>query len=629
MSATQFPGGYAGRILRVDLSTGRTWTEEVDPQMARTYVGGASLGAKILWEEVPPEVTWDHPDNRLIMATGPLAGTPVWGNGTLNVVTRGAMTNGATSTQANGFFGVNLKYSGYDAIVLQGQSPTWVYLHIQDDEVELRDASHLLGKDTWETQDALYDEYGLSGHQLSVYGIGPAGEHLVRFAMIQGDYGHVASKNGCGCVMGMKKVKCVAIVRGTKGLRLHDQAGMLQAADSISHELKNHPNNRQRYLYGTLPGPMNNYRAGAVPIRNYATNIFPTPETHHEWEASALRDRFAHRGHQCGACGMHHCHMNVVNEGAHKGTLVDEPESEGLNNCGPQLGVYNPTDTAWLNTQVDKAGVDVNEWGWVCGWVLECYEKGYITREQLGFDLPWGDVEGIDKLLQMTARREGIGDMLAEGVKRAAEKLGGPALECAVFTGKGNTPRGHDHRARWSELFSGIVGSIGTIETSPLAHPEELGIAPLTNQFDPEQIATSLGLGLGRRHFEDSLGACNFTLGTTLTLLCRALNAVTGWDFTKEEAMLLGLRTSALFRAFSARCGHTPDMEWPSPRYGSTPIDGPAAGQSVVQNWEVMHRTYYDITGLDHQTGKPLPKTLRVLGLEEMIPQVWGDDVRV
>ncbi|MQG00294.1 MAG: hypothetical protein FI727_05565 [SAR202 cluster bacterium] len=627
MDTKNLPGGYAGKILRVDLTTGDIWTEEIDPDFAREYVGGAALGAKILWDEVPKEVDWDHPDNRLIMATGPLAGTPVWGNGTLNVVTRGAMTNGATSTQANGFFGVNLKYSGYDAIVFQGQSSKWVYLHVQDDDVELRDASHLMGKDTWDLQDSLYQEYGLSGHQLSVYGIGPAGEHEVRFAAIEGDYGHVASKNGCGCVMGNKKVKCVAIVRGSKGIKVHDTAGVTQAAEVMSYDLQNNPVLRQRYLYGTLGGPMTNYRMGAVPIRNYETNIFPTPDTHHEWEAPALRERFSHRGHQCGACGMHHCHMNVVNKGPNKGTLVDEPESEGYNSCGPQLGVLDPTDTAWLNTQVDKAGVDVNEWGWVCGWVMECYAKGYITKEDLGFDLNWGDIEGINRLLQMTANREGFGDILAEGVKRAAESLGSPALECAVFTGKGNTPRGHDHRGRWSELFSGVVGSIGTIETSPLAHPEEFGVSPIANAFDPEEVAVSLGLALGRRHFEDSLGACNFTLGTTVTLICGALSAVTGWNYTKEEAMRLGQRTSALFRAFSARCGHTPDMEWPSLRYGSTPKDGPAVGQSVLQNWEVMHQKYYEVTGLDYQTGNHLPHVLKQLGLDYVHDEVWGSSV--
>ncbi|HWU37354.1 MAG TPA: aldehyde ferredoxin oxidoreductase N-terminal domain-containing protein, partial [Candidatus Acidoferrum sp.] len=146
------PGGYTGRILRVNLTDGRVWTEPWTPEEMRLYVGGAGLGAKILWDEVPAIVAWDHPENRLILATGPLAGLPVWGTGGLSVVTRGAMTNGGTSTQANGFFGACLKYSGYDAIVFQGQAPRWTYLFIQDDLVELRDATSLLGKDTWETQ---------------------------------------------------------------------------------------------------------------------------------------------------------------------------------------------------------------------------------------------------------------------------------------------------------------------------------------------------------------------------------------------------------------------------------------------------------------------------------------------
>ena len=627
MSEQQMPGGYAGKILRIDLSNHRIWTEDLTPAMARKYIGGTGIGAKILWDEVGPEVGWDHPENRLVLATGPLAGTPVWGNGNLSVVTRGPMTNGATSTQANGFFGVNLKYSGYDAIVIQGQSERWVYLYVNDDRIELRDASHLLGKDTWDMQDALYEEHGLSGHQLSVYGIGPGGENLVRFAIIAGDYGHVASKNGCGCVMGKKKLKCVAIVRGTKGLRVHDPAGLVQAADEISYDLQTHPSTTSRYLYGTLPGPISNQRTGGLPIKNYATNTFPSPELLPQWEAPALRSRFPHRGHQCGACGMHHCHMNVIAEGPQKGTIVDEPESEGLNGCGPQLGIFNPVEATWLNTQVDKAGVDVNEWGWVCGWVMECYEKGYIKREQLGFDLIWGDVEGANKLLQMVTRREGFGNLLAEGAKRAAEAFGGPALDCAVFTGKGNTPRGHDHRGRWTELFAGVVGSTGTIESHPLIRPEDHGILPMTNPFDGEQVITALGLGLGRVHFEDSLGACLFTLNTTLPLVCRALNAITGWDTTKEEAMVMGKRTAAIFRAFNARCGHTPDMERPSTRYGSTPIDGPAVGQSVMANWDLMHRRYYDIVEWDPETGKPLPRTLKELGLEELISKVWGAEV--
>ena len=185
------PGGFAGQILRVDLTKRKCWGEPWgSPADMRDQLGGIGLGSRILYHETRKgkgNVSWDHPDNRLILATGPLAGLPVWGTGGLTVVTIGAGTNGPTSTQANGFFGANLKYCGYDAIVVQGQAQAWQYLYIHDDVIELRDAAALVGKDTWETQDALNREYGVSGHQLSVYSIGPAGENLVRFAAIQGD----------------------------------------------------------------------------------------------------------------------------------------------------------------------------------------------------------------------------------------------------------------------------------------------------------------------------------------------------------------------------------------------------------------------------------------------------------
>jgi aldehyde:ferredoxin oxidoreductase len=212
--------GYAGQLLRVDLSSRRSWTQPFDAEFARKYVGGAGFGARILYDEVPAGVAWDDPDNRLIMATGPMAGSVSWGTSNMSVVTRGPMTNGAVSTQANGFFGHCLKLSGYDGIVFQGIADSWVYLYIEDDHVELRDATHLLGMDTWQLQDTLMTEHGRAGHQMSVYGIGVSGENKVRFAAIEGDYGHVASKNGCGAVLGNKRVKAVAIVRGTKGLAM-------------------------------------------------------------------------------------------------------------------------------------------------------------------------------------------------------------------------------------------------------------------------------------------------------------------------------------------------------------------------------------------------------------------------
>jgi aldehyde:ferredoxin oxidoreductase len=618
---------YAGKLLRVDLTRRRVWTEPWTPEEMREQLGGIGLGAMILYRETAlrggkGNVGWDHPENRLILATGPMAGLPVWGTGGLTVITIGAGTNGPTSTQANGFFGTNLKYSGYDAIVIQGQAKDWVYLYINDGVVEIRDARDLVGKDTWETQDALSQALGMSGHALSVYSIGPAGESLVRFAAIQGDYGHVASKNGCGAVMGKKKLKAVAIVRGSQALRAADPRGLIRAADAIAHDLKTDPLAKSLYEYGTLPGVVNLSKLGVLPIRNYTTNVAEIDLT--KWEAPRLREGFDHRGHQCNACGMHHCHMAVIRSGEHKGKIVDEPEYEGWSGAGWTIGATEPDEVAWLNTELDRACVDVNEFGWMCGWMMECQEKGYIPKEQLGFDLPWGDVKAARRLLELIVRREGLGDVLAEGVKRAAEKLGPPAQDCAVYTLRGAAPRGHDHRGRWEEMLDTCTSGTGTLESGNPTHQTEVGLPARINPYDGEAVAKMVAGLRGRKNFEDSLGICIFTTRTRLENICRALNAATGWDYSVDESVKFGRRIGAILRAVTLRCGLTPDLEKPSKRYGSTPHDGPAKGQAVGEQWDKMVDTWYREVGFDRSTGKPLPETCRALGAEWLVKDLWG-----
>ena len=620
--STPLPGGYAGKLLRVDLTAGRTWTEPWGAEVMREYLGGIGLGAKLLYEEVGPDVHWDHPDNRLILATGPLAGLPVWGTGGLTVITRGALTDGATSTQANGFFGACLKYSGYDAIVIQGQAASLSYLYINDDTVEIRDAAHLAGKDTWEMQQALEKEHGLSGHRMSVYGIGPAGEHLVRFAAIHGDYGHVASKNGCGAVMGRKRLKAVCIVRGTKALAARDARGLIQAAEDIAHDLKTDPSTSTLYNYGTLPGVVNLSKLGVLPIKNYTTNLTGDADMS-EWEAVKLREGFDHRGHQCSACGMRHCHIQVIRKGPHAGERVDEPEYEGWSGAGWTIGLTDRDAVTWLNTRIDRACVDVNEFGWVCGWVMECMEKGYLTEEQVGFRIRFGDVDGAYRLLQMISHREGFGDVLAEGVKRASEKVGGEAAKCAVYTRKGASPRGHDHRGRWDEMLDTCTSSNGTMESANPTFQTEIGQPARIQPFDGEQVAKLTGGILGRRHFEDSLGGCSFTFRTRMENLARALSAATGWTFQLDDAVRFGRRTAAILRAFNLRCGIGPEVEYPSERYGSQPVDGPAKEHNVMAQWEHMLDVWYDTVGYDRKTGKPKPETLKRLGLEALSRELW------
>jgi len=210
--------GYAGQILRVDLSKGSTFNESLDAATLRKYLGGAALGIKYIFDEVSPDTGWSDPENRLVFGSGPLSGTRLGGSGGVAVATKGALTNGMASSQANGLFGAYLKFCGFDALIVQGAAPEWVYLYIGDGHVEIRDARHLVGKNNYEVDRLLKDELQKKEREVSVLSIGPAGENLVKFACIFVDLGHIAGHNGTGAVMGSKKLKAIVVERGKRSI---------------------------------------------------------------------------------------------------------------------------------------------------------------------------------------------------------------------------------------------------------------------------------------------------------------------------------------------------------------------------------------------------------------------------
>jgi aldehyde:ferredoxin oxidoreductase len=267
--------------------------------------------------------------------------------------------------------------------------------------------------------------------------------------------------------------------------------------------------------------------------------------------------------------------------------------------------------------------MDTNESSWVIGWVMECYEKGILTRKDLdGLDMKWGNVEAVKTLLEKIAKREGVGNLLAEGVKRASEKVGGEAPKMGVYTLKGSTPRGHDHRGRWGELMDTCISATGTVQAGAyLTSLTQFGMPPVTNAFSPWEIAASNAKLDGWYPFLDSLGICRFnSFEPTLTVEC--VNAVTGRELTVPDGILIGRRTINVLRMFNFRHGLDPALEAPSFRYGSNPVDGPAKGKSIGQYFPWMKSFYFELVGWDPKTGKPLPHTLKALGLEKLIPDL-------
>ncbi len=532
-------------------------------------------------------------------------------------MTKGALTNGATSVQANGLFGAYIKFCGYDGVIVQGAARRWLYLYIHEGGAELREASHLLGKDTYETVDLLKEELGKKDRQLSVVSIGPAGEHKVRFAGVFAEKGHSASHNGPGAVMGSKRLKAIAVSRGKKTVEVKDRDKLAKVTEELYQNVKT--------FTGTVGGVYRSYKSemSTLPIKNYLTSLWGAPEDKIDgFSEEYIRKKFRPKPNPCWACRLTHSTMMTITEGPYEGMVVEEPEYEQLAAWGPVIGLEDISSAMMLSSLTDRLGLENNEAGWLMGWVMECFEKGFLTKDQLdGLEVRWGNVEGVRQLLGMIAYRRGVGDLLAEGVMRASQKVGGEAAKCAIYTAKGNTPRGHDHRTRWFEMFDTCFSSTATIETGPTG--SYFGGEELKGPGYPMEVSTAVAETKGMMVFEDSLVVCRFNGRMNMVLEAEAVSAVTGWNFTPEEAKRVGLRAVNLMKAFNIRAGITRELDQPSARYGSTPVDGPSKGKSIVPHWEEMLKNYYRLMGWDMETGKPLPETLRNLGLEHVIKDLW------
>jgi aldehyde:ferredoxin oxidoreductase len=607
--------GYVGKLLRVDLSKGETRGEGLDEATLKKWVGGVGLGAKYLYDEVPPGVQWSDPENRLIWTTGPIAGSGVHGAATFNVTTKGPMTNLAGASQANGFFGAYLKFSGFDGIVFQGASPHLVYLDIKDGKAEIKDARHLAGKDAWEVEDTLRKELGVKERDVSIFCIGPAGEKKVLYAGIVGDRGHLAAHNGVGAVMGSKNLKAVVAHHGSLNFGIQDPERMKNANKEMFEFSKTFG---PFYQWGTGGGFSAIYGIGALPVRNLTTNLFPD---HEKMNGQYIRGHFEVRPAPCYRCAMAHVKEVKVTEGPYKGFEGEEPEYECLASWGPQIGNTDPGATVMLTREADRLGIDCNEGCWCVGWAMECYEKGVFTKKETdGLDLTWGNVEAVKVLLGRIARREGyLGNLLADGVKRASEKVGGPAADWAVYTLKGSSPRTHDHRGRWEEMLDTCLANTSTIEsTFAGVHGQFVNMAPVNDRFSHEEWAPLIAKFNGIRQFDDCVGTCRIaSINPNHVLEC--FNAVTGWNWTLEDAFTTGRRIVNLLRVFNFRHGLKIEEERPSKRYGSVPVDGPAQGKDIMAKWDWYQTTYYTLMGWDPKTGKPLPETLEKLGLKDLV----------
>ncbi len=614
-----FPtGGYHKKLLRVNLTTGLIQTEEIPPDVLKSYIGGTGLGIYLLYSEVPQGASPLAPENSLIFATGPFTGSLVPGSGTYSVMCKSPLTGYAASAQANGFFGARLKAAGYDAIVVQGRSEKKVYLYIDSTSAALNSSEFLKNKGSFETDLKLRARHNEKGYEqkISIACIGPAGENMVRFAAISSDRGHMAASGGVGAVMGSKKLKAIVI----------SGDGPIPTAPGRKDEIKKEifrwreessasGLGKTVHEKGTLGLFKPYYDKGWVPVKNMTTNQL-SEEILTKFDWKYIRNEVYEKvPRACHTCTFTHCHTVRVKKGVCKGFIGEEIEYEILAGYGSNWGISDPGTITMLNGFIDDLGMDAKEISFLISMLMEGNEKGLITEDDLdGIDLTWGNVDAVKQIIEKISRRKGMGNILADGVVRTVKALGKDFHKIGVYVKQGNAPHVHDSRTRWGTLFTQIISNTASqegVDMTGRGNPE-LGITKPA--ADPDRYLAEVQTKTGpKRQFEECLAFCYFQ-ACSLKQMVKTLNVITGSDFSAENCLEIGERVINLLRMYNIREGLSMEDDSYSHRLGQSPTDGPGKGKSLNPTFNEIRQAYYEMMGWD-KCGVPTAETLARLKL--------------
>jgi aldehyde:ferredoxin oxidoreductase len=455
--------GYAGKILHVDLNTGKTRTEPLNEKNAQKYVGGIGLGMRLWLDNSKPNVGPLTPENPLILALGPVSGTmfPTGGNGHA-FISKSPETGAVGEAVSHGTFGAELKRAGYDAVILTGKAEKPIYLWIDDDSVQLLDAAHLVGKSPSETEDAIKEDLG--DYYVRVAAIGLAGEKLSRIACIINEKTRAAGRTGLGAVMGSKNLKAIA-VRGTHDIQVAKPDEFMDMVKDFHERMKGPATQKYRTL-GTVENVLINNKLQCMPTRNYNNAHFEDAE---KVSGEEINEKYVSKIIACNSCPMRCEHEVVVHEGPYKGTMA-RMEYEALWALGPNCGVSKLDALIKAAELCNYYGMDAQSAGGIVGFVMDCYERGILKQTDLGVaEANFGNAEALIQLLEKIGKREGIGDVLAEGVRIAGEKIGKGAAKLAQHI-KGLEVTGYDLRCLKTAALGFAVSFRGADHTRSSAY---------------------------------------------------------------------------------------------------------------------------------------------------------------
>lgn len=595
--------GYAGKIIRVNLTDQKVKVEDLNLDWAKRFIGGRGLASKYLFEEIDPKVDPLSPENKLIITTGPLTGTSVPTGGRYMVVTKSPLSDTIACSNSGGFFGAELKIAGYDMIIVEGKASKPVYLVIEDEKIEIKDASHLWGKLVSETTNILKEIYG---DKAKVLTIGPAGEKLVRFAAVINDYDRAAGRSGVGAVMGSKNLKTI-VVRGTKGVSVADEQKVKDVVASKIKILRENPVTGEGLpAYGTaiLVNIINEH--GIFPVANFQKAYTPYADN---ISGETMSKTILTKKHACFRCPIACGRVVKLRDGRE----VGGPEYETVWAFGADCEVYDLNAISEANYWCNEYGLDTISTGTTIAAAMELYQRGYIKNEEIasdGISLKFGDPEAIVGWTIKIGKREGLGDKLAEGSYRLCKLYGAPELSMTVK--KLELPAYDPRGVQGHGLVYATANRGGCHVRGYMISAEILGIPQKLDRFSTENKAQWAKLFQDLTAVIDSLGMCLFTsFALTLKDYMDLMNAVCGTSYTEEEMLRAGERIYNLERLFNLKAGIDPSQDTLPKRLLEEVIpEGPSKGH--VHRLKEMLSEYYKVRGWDEK-GYPKEETLKSL----------------
>ena len=627
--------GYVGRILRINLTKNQVKIQPTEKSLITRFLGGRGFNSKRIYDEIPKGVDPLSPQNKLMFATGPLVGTAFPLGARFNVTAKSPLTGILGDSNAGGHFAAEMKFAGYDQIILEGKSRNPVYISIEDQEIQTKDAEHLVGKDVYETTETIKKDLG--DRKVQVATIGPAAENNVLYAGIFANLARPAARTGMGTVMASKNLKAVTL-KGTGSIKIADPRRFWKIIEETEEETYVHPQYWPRRVMGTTRILMLADKLGILPTRHFTSATF-------EHAAKVSGERLAReynvKNRACFSCIVPCSRIYVVREGEYAGLCGEGPEYEALSSFTARVGNSNLNLALKAVDLANRLGLDAITTGECIAWAMELYEKGELTRREAdGIELRWGNGEAILTLIKKIAYREGFGDLIADGVRRAAEKLGkGKRIALHV---KGLEIIQADPRGLKGYGLGYAIASRGAdhLRSEPFIELSDDAEKGMEMFGIPEATLRLAHKGKGKlvRYFEnwcaivDSLEVCK-NLAENMELLpfnraAEIAEAATGFHFTEEAMFEIGERIINLERAYLVREGIRRKDDYLPARFLKEPLpDGYSKG--AIFEIEPMLNEYYAERGWDLNTGIPKAEKLRKLDLAYVIEDLKENGIKM